>query len=109
MQVYKYLNDHDILTPKQFGFRPKMSTEVALAHFPDTILNNMDKGSVTGAVFLDLTKAFDTVDHQQLIHKLYSIGFSNQVVKGAHMGLFLASDWSSDVRSHVVWETADQG
>ena len=81
MQVYKYLNDHDILTPKQFGFRPKMSTEVALAHFPDTILNNMDKGSVTGAVFLDLTKAFDTVDHQQLIHKLYSIGFSNHSVE----------------------------
>jgi len=57
MQVYKYLNDHDILTPKQFGFRPKMSTGVALAHFPDTILDNIGKRSVAGAVFLNLIKA----------------------------------------------------
>ena len=58
-----------------------MSTGVALAHFSDTILDNMDKGSVTGTVFLDLTKAFDTVDHQRLIHKLYSTGFSNHSVE----------------------------
>ena len=64
MQVYKYLMDNDILTPKQFGFRPMMSTSVALPHFSDIVLDNMDEGSVTGAVFLDQAKAFDTVDHQ---------------------------------------------
>ena len=47
MQVYKYLMDNDILTPKEFGFRPKMSTGVALAHFCDSVLDNMDEGSVT--------------------------------------------------------------
>ena len=81
MQVYKYLMDNDILTPKQFGFHPKMSTGVALAHFCDTVLDNVDEGSVTGAVFLDLAKAFDTVDHQRLILKLYSIGFSSHSVE----------------------------
>ena len=43
MQVYKYLMDNDILTPKQFGFRPKMSTGVALADFCDTVLDYMVK------------------------------------------------------------------
>lgn len=72
---------NDILTPKQFGFRPMKSTSVALAHFSDTVLDNMDKGSVTGAVFLDLAKAFDTVDNQRRILKLCSIGFSNHSVE----------------------------
>jgi len=49
-----------------------MSTGITLTHFLDTVLDNMDKGLVTGAVFLDLIKAFDTVDHQRLIHKLHS-------------------------------------
>ena len=72
---------NDILTPKQFGFCPMKSTSLALAHFSDTVLDNMDKGSVTGAVFLDLAKACDTVDNRRLIHKLSSIGFSNHLVE----------------------------
>ena len=47
----------------QFGFRPKLSTVTALAHFTDNILQSLDKGGFTGAGILDLSKAFDTVDH----------------------------------------------
>ena len=79
-QVYKYLNDNKILTPKQFGFRPKLSTEISLAHFTDTILGNMDKGLVTGAVYLDLSKAFDTVDHALLYRKLDLVGLSDECI-----------------------------
>ena len=54
-QLYAYLKNNGILTSKQFGFRPKLSTGTALAHFTDNILQNMDAGSFTGAVFLDLS------------------------------------------------------
>ena len=59
-QRHAYLKNNGILTSKQFGLRPKLSTGTALAHFTDNILQNMDARSFTGAVFLDLSKAFDT-------------------------------------------------
>ena len=57
-------------------FRSKLSTGTALAHFTDNVLQNMDAGSSTGAVFLDLSKAFDTVDHPLLLQKLTNIGLA---------------------------------
>lgn len=54
-QLYGYLTESNLLTTKQFGFRPKLSTEVALAHFTDRILEKLDNGMLTGAVFLDLS------------------------------------------------------
>ena len=66
VQLYAYLKNNEIITSKQFGFRPKLSTGTALAHFTDNILQNMDAGFFVDAVFLDLSKAFDTVDHKTL-------------------------------------------
>ena len=66
-QIYTYLNENNLLTSKQFGFREKLSTTFALMHFTDTILKNMDDNKITGVVFVDLSKAFDTVDHILLL------------------------------------------
>ena len=65
-QLYTYLQDHKILSTKQFGFRSKLSTTSALIHFTDNILLNLDEKRITGAAFIDLSKAFDTVDHNLL-------------------------------------------
>lgn len=50
--------------------RHKLSTASALINFTDTLLDKMDKGQTTGVVFLDMKKAFDTVNHDILIKKL---------------------------------------
>ena len=71
-QLYHYLTTNDLLTKKQFGFRKGFSTESALTTFADEVL----QGKLCGAMFLDLTKAFDTVDHGILLSKLFSIGLS---------------------------------
>ena len=57
-QLYHYLQLHKILSPYQYGFKKNNSTEFAALSFADTIRRNMDQGCLTGAVFIDLRKAF---------------------------------------------------
>ncbi len=73
-QLSGYLKDNSILSSTQFGFRANRSTEMALTKFTDSILEHMDKKQVTGVVYLDLKKAFDTVNHQVLMKKLKCLG-----------------------------------
>lgn len=82
-QLYSYLTENNILHPSQSGFRSGHSTNTALLDVSDFILNNMNSGKATAALFLDLKKAFDTVDHDILISKLDDFG-----VKGSALNWF---------------------
>ena len=59
------------------GFRATHSTQLAVTFLTDKISGHIDKGLLTGAVFIDLKKAFDTVPHDGLLNKLYRYGIQN--------------------------------
>ena len=50
--------------------------------FPDTIWKEMDNGKLTGAVFVDLSKAFDTISHSELLEKLQAYGIERMNTSG---------------------------
>jgi hypothetical protein len=81
-RIFNLINKHNILTPHQFGFRPKRSTFMAINDLYCKIANNLDNKLHTAGIFLDLSKAFDTINHNILLNKL-----SNYGVRG------LANDW----------------
>ena len=68
--IVQYLVTNDLLTRKQFGFRKGLSTVYALTYLADEFLLDMEQGKLCGAMFLDLTKAFDTVDHWIVLRTL---------------------------------------
>ncbi|CAB4005710.1 Hypothetical predicted protein [Paramuricea clavata] len=69
-QIYKFLNDNSLLSKHQSGFRPKHSTLTTLIQMCDTLYENMDNGQLSGVVFLDIRKAFDSIDHTILLQKM---------------------------------------
>ena len=75
-RVYRYVTVNGLLNECQVGFRKGNSTGTCLIDFLDDIYTNMDEGRLTGVLFLDLRKAFDTVDHSVAICKLSEYNFS---------------------------------
>ena len=65
---------NDILYKYQFGFRKNYSTYMALLSFMDTVTDAVDANKIVAGLFIDLSKAFDTINHDILIKKLHNYG-----------------------------------
>ena len=77
--VLIFLDQHAILYDHQFGFRRGHSTSHAIISLVEKVSRSLDTGKIVVGVFLDLKKAFDTVDHQNLLDKLYAHGLRNNI------------------------------
>ena len=80
-QLCEYLNDNNLLTHCQSGFRSLHSTLTALIEATNCWSVNIDNGLVNGVIFIDLKKAFDTIDHSVLIRKLHKYGVDRSSLK----------------------------
>ena len=93
-RLNQFLQKHDILYAFQYGFRKNRSTQHALLDILNKIQSNMESKLYTCGIFIDLKKAFDTVNHSILLTKLWHYG-----IRG------IIHDWFSSYLSNRVQTT----
>ena len=82
-QLYDFFHHNNLFYDSQYGFLKNHSTEYAAMELTDKVLNDIDEKNISLAIFMDLSKAFDTLDHSILIKKLAHYG-----VKGTALEWF---------------------
>ena len=80
-QLSNYFNDSKLLAEQQYGFRPRHSTELAVVKLVDFISHEMESGHTPTNIYVDLSKAFDTINYDILLDKLSYYGISGRALK----------------------------
>ena len=80
-RVYNFLVETDQLYQSQYGFRSGHSCQNAISELVGTILKNQEENKITIGVFIDLSKAFDTLSHDILLNKLGKYGIRGTTLK----------------------------
>ncbi|CAJ0930371.1 unnamed protein product [Ranitomeya imitator] len=93
--ILDYLNENNCLTPYQHGFMRNRSCQTNLISFYEEVSYRLDHGESLDVVYLDFSKAFDTVPHKRLVHKMRMLGLGENVCKWV-------SNWLSDRKQRVV-------
>ena len=104
-RLYKFLELFEILYPLQFGFRENHSITQALLSLTESIKSSTDNGKFGCGIFLDLQKAFDTVNHEILLQKLEHYGirgnvlcsFQSYLIKSTIRGTFQVGEVLSSI------------
>ena len=73
MRLNSFIEKHNLLTDNQYGFRANRSTTMALMDLTEELTNCIDNKEYAVGIFIDLKKAFDTIDHNILLYKRYGM------------------------------------
>ena len=107
-QLYNYFTNNKIFHPSLHGYRHHRSTQTALLQLYDKWVRAAHRGQVSGVVLLDLSAAFDLVDHQLLVRKLQIYGLDSgfcdwvsSYLTGRHQAVWLNHCFSSFLPCNV--------
>ena len=110
-QLQAHLDETEALDPFQSGFRPRHDTEMQLVALHDDLLREADRGKVSLLVLLDISVAFDTIDHSILLGRLSELGIGGLALAWLHsfledcpqrvqLGESFSAPWSLNVGFH---------
>ena len=99
-KLSNYFNDSNLLAEQQYGFRRRHSTELAAVKLIDFISHEMESGHTPTNIYVDLSKAFDTIDYDILLDKLSYYGISGRALK-------LLKSYLLDRKQYVVYNNCN--
>ena len=108
-QLTNYCDASNVIPVEQYGFRKNSSCEIALLSATDKWINQIDSGNYVGTLLIDLTKAFDSVSHHQLLLELASIHCGSSSLQWFHSYLSKRQQRVINQDKLTPWKAVSRG